>query len=301
MPQWEETIKTDANTDDVLNGVLACVRIYSKSPFAFTAVNSIKEYCRKEGQSSQLDFLKALYEWACRNIDYKLDPEGNEILRTPDLSVNEGNADCKKFCILLGSVLVAAGIEPIFKHVFYKGNKNYSHIYIIIPNPDLTNYITLDCTLDNFNEQVKYETYCLYTLNGTTMPSTGYKLTMMGAKDNSNNWGSDVATCSGSVLDTMKGVRLPMSGPQNNSNNKNGQAWVAFLSLVQQNANGLASTLLYDLANNPTALNTLAAQYGGSIDELKQSVLTGSNIPPNNFMNASRASVGGGIDTQYSG
>src|ERR1700722_68311 len=296
--QWEKTLKDEATTSDVLNAIVATVRAYCRSSFALAAVKHIKEYCQQTGCTSSEDFIKALYEWACRNLDYKLDPEGNEIIRTPDLSVRLQNADCKKFSILLGSILCAAGYEPIFKHVFYEGNDNYSHIYIILPNPDLQNYITLDCTLDVYDKEVKYKSYCLYLLNGQKMPSNGYKLTMMG-KANTTGWASDIGCAADNVLNTAKTVGRGI-GDSSSSGTGTDVTAIArgmFLSAIHNNINGIATQMLAALSKNPNAINDIWQKYGGAPADIKELVLLGSQLPPTYVPGGATI---GNIDTQYS-
>jgi hypothetical protein len=222
--RWQTTLNNDASTDDTLAAIVATVNVYSTSPFSQAAVEIIKRHCGP----TNLDFIKCLFDWSCRNLTYKLDPLGNEIIRTPDLSVRLKHADCKKFSILLGSILKAAGIEPVFKHVTYADEPDYTHIYTLVAkvildggsfHPHAENfvnredYIVLDPTNNcRYDSEVSYSTATIYFLNGQYM-----KLTMMGKVGLNahqalpGNWGQQVGHCSDDVLNTMRGIggKLP--------------------------------------------------------------------------------------------
>lgn len=278
--QWAETISNDATTEQTLENIVKRVNIDKLSPFAIEAA----EILRQASDGSQLDFLETMFSWACRNIDYKLDGDSHaypdkdtEVLATPDLTVRNGISDCKKYSILQGSILAAAGIEPIFKWVEYADDTAWTHIYVIVPGADFdarqrSTYIVLDPTNDcKFNEEVKYKSATLYYLNGTTM-----KLQGMGGRQLSNanmmhhTWGKDLGIAGSNVLDRMK-----MGQSSGAVNHK----WLAFLTLVTQNVGGLATMLLAACSINPNSLDTYVSQYGGNVYDLKEAILTGSALP----------------------
>lgn len=179
-------IKADADTRDTLQLIVHTVNSYSHSAFALACA---KKLC-PPGTSSE-DCTRNIFNYYCRNVDYVLDQPGIEKVYTPQRTIIEGGGDCKKSATFLASVLVAAGITPVLKHVHYKGNDNYTHIYVIVPNPDLSNYITLDPTNHcKYNEEVSSNRQTLYFLNGKVM-----ELRAMGnANLNTSNltWSEDV-------------------------------------------------------------------------------------------------------------
>jgi hypothetical protein len=82
--------------------------------------------------------------------------------------------------------LQASGIDSVLKHVFYSGAdgslKDFTHIYVIVPFPDLQNYITVDPTNDcKYNAEVSSSKQTLYFLDGTKM-----ELRYMGRPDGIN-------------------------------------------------------------------------------------------------------------------
>lgn len=168
---FDKLIKKNASVDDTLALIIKSSIECSKMPF-------VKSIVEKLGPTTpKSEFIRRVFDYYCRNVEYTLDKEGTESVHTPALVIVNGKGDCKKAATFLASVLIAAGIEPIFKHVYYDGSDLYTHIYIIVGNPDYNNYITLDPTNDcKFNKEVDYRTGTLYFTNGKHM-----ELRLMGA------------------------------------------------------------------------------------------------------------------------
>lgn len=124
----------------------------------------------------QLAYMRRLFDFVCRNVKYQLDKEGKEDVYRPSTTIVNGKGDCKKMTVIIASVLKAVGIEPYIKHVFYNG-ENYTHVYVIVPYPNLKNYIVLDPVNDcKFNEEVSYLEANIFDLKGNRMDLyTGYK------------------------------------------------------------------------------------------------------------------------------
>lgn len=167
-------VNKNATVDDTLRLIVNAVNVCKNSPFVQKIVQELGPVSNKEV------FIKKLFDWICRNAKYKLDVPGIEEVWTPEKVIREGTYDCKKISVLISSVLQAAGIESILKHVYYSGTdgslKDYTHIYVIVPNPDEYNYITVDPTNDcKYDSEVQSSKQTLYYLNGKKM-----ELHMMG-------------------------------------------------------------------------------------------------------------------------
>lgn len=170
------TTQKNATVHDTLDLIVDFVIQYSHDGFAMEVVRKLSPVTDKN------KFLRDLFDYYCRNVEYLLDPEGIEQVYTPARTIYEGKGDCKKAAIFLASVLKAAGIEPVLKHVYYSGNDIYTHIYVIVPDPDIHNYITLDPTNNcEYNSEVKYDHGTLHFLNGEKM-----ELRAMGKPSNSD-------------------------------------------------------------------------------------------------------------------
>lgn len=183
-----DIVKQNATVDDTLRTIINAVNQCSKSPFVQTVVRELGG----PNPPDKLQFIKNLFGFICRNLKYQLDIPGVEEVWTPELTLREKIYDCKKGSVFIGSVLAAAGIDPILKHVYYSapggGLQDYTHIYVIVPESSmrgpgahtmefvLSPYITVDTTNDcKFNAEVNHKTATLYFLNGKKM-----ELHMMG-------------------------------------------------------------------------------------------------------------------------
>jgi hypothetical protein len=159
----ETLVKRNAELNDTINLIVTVVNQNYSSAF----VQQLTKALNPTG--NKLDFMRRLFDYVCRNVRYELDPQGREKVFKPSTTVANGKGDCKKMTVLIASVLKAAGIEPLLKHVYYSG-ENYTHVYVIVPYPQLPNYVTLDPVNDcKFNQEVKYSSANIYDLKGNRM------------------------------------------------------------------------------------------------------------------------------------
>lgn len=287
---WKQILATDATVDDTLEAIVNTVNDWSNNPFS---VEAAKAFAPK---GNKLDYMHRLFDWCCANVDYKLDPNGTEYINTPNLTFLNGTGDCKKITILLASILKAAGITPVLKHVYYDGNTRYSHIYVIVPYPDLNNYITLDPTNEcKFNKEVEYADATLYFLDGSKK-ELDMDLVMMGNSNTGNDMVGIIAHGCRGMDNSMGIIAMNVANPTHADilkkllpnkpataehlanipiENQRG----SFLELVKMNADGIASNLLTAMGKNPEGFSKFWTDIGGNVPELKQAVLTGGAKP----------------------
>ena len=84
--------------------------------------------CRDLGNETPSDICAFIFEWVDDNIDYKVDPNGEQWIKTPARLISDGIGDCKSFSILICSFLTHYGIDNMFRFVSYKGS-DYTHVY----------------------------------------------------------------------------------------------------------------------------------------------------------------------------
>ena len=215
-------VKQNATVDDTLQLIVNAINVCSKSPFVKQIVQEISKL--HSPVTDKPGFIKALFDWACRNGKYQLDIPGIEEVWTPELTTREQRFDCKKITVLISSVLEAAGIPPIAKHVYYAGPdgqlENFTHIYTIVPASSLRGpgastadfvlqpYITVDPTNNcEYNKEVASTKQTLYFLNGKKM-----ELHMMGKAParrgaiNTSSFTSGVNTTACRIEDDMRSI-----------------------------------------------------------------------------------------------
>ena len=110
-------------TMDIVNAVCDC---YDRN--RQTVPNELFALCRDMGATSPSDICAFIFEWVDDNIDYKVDPNGEQWIKTPARLISDGVGDCKSFSILICSFLTHYGIDNMFRFVAYKGS-DYTHVY----------------------------------------------------------------------------------------------------------------------------------------------------------------------------
>ena len=108
-------------TMDIVQAVLDC---YDKN--RQTVPSELLNLCN--GYDEDKDLCQFVFNWVDANVDYKVDPSGEQWIKTPARLISDGVGDCKSFTILICSVLTAFGIENKFRFVAYKG-KDFQHVY----------------------------------------------------------------------------------------------------------------------------------------------------------------------------
>lgn len=183
---WQKSISKNATVGDTVNLIIETINKYSHSPF-------VAELSKKLNPTgNKLAFMQRLFNYACESVNYKRDPIGHEKVTTPERLIRDGIGDCKKFTVLIASVLKHVGIEPICKVISYDGEK-WEHIYVI------ANYegkqIVLDPVNDcKWNTEIPHKKGILYFLNGKNM-----ELSLLGKKKQNKKFNLNINGVSGSM------------------------------------------------------------------------------------------------------
>lgn|GEM_PF-5765870 len=175
MPQPQfltyDAVKSQATIEDTLKLIVRFVNEAQESDFVKLMVTKLQP-----GVGTRDEFLHRLFDTVCANVKYKLDEDPHECVWTPSLTIANGVGDCKKMATLIASVLKAAGIEPILKHIYYK-DKDYTHIFVIVQKgstlsnlPKRSEYIVLDPVNNcQYDTEIAYDKGSLNFLNGNQM------------------------------------------------------------------------------------------------------------------------------------
>lgn len=291
---FEKVIKKNGDVFDTLSLIASVINKHYNDAF-------IKKIVDKLGPVTDKNvFIRKLFDYYCRNVKYELDSKGTEMVWTPERIIHEGKGDCKKAATFLSCVLKAAGIEPVLKHVYYNDSDSYTHIYVIVPNPDLDHYITLDPTNNcQFDKEVSYKSAVLYFLNGKKM-----ELKYMGAPKNVFNslpFSEDLGTGCHTMLGDIEGLADNIGGPAHAPVKRDNLKKLvpdkphlheatknipiqdqrgAFLELIKNNVDGIASHLALALGTNTKGLDEVWKAVGGDINELKKQIILAAKKPP---------------------
>lgn len=147
---FDKTLDIKANTIATVKAIIKTINTFANSEY-------IKEVVRilNQGNPSDLEFIKRLFDIVCINVDYRRDPQGHEIVFTPLLLMKIGKGDCKKMTTFICAVLKQKGIACATKVVSYDG-KDWEHIYAQVPIIG-GKFITLDPVNHcKYNSEVKF-------------------------------------------------------------------------------------------------------------------------------------------------
>lgn len=111
--------------EDVLDDIRASIKNYSWE---------VKALATHLKASTAIQSIFNIWHFCINNIKYKLEPEGEEILRTPARSWADRftGIDCDCFTILTSSLLKEMGFMPAFVVIAQNGDSTFTHIYTVI-------------------------------------------------------------------------------------------------------------------------------------------------------------------------
>lgn len=172
-------LKKDGDTIDI---VKACVSVFAQN---WRQVEEIKS---QFASKTLFETLCKLSDFLRRNISYKIDPQGEQWIKTPARFLADGTGDCKSYSIFQMSVLTALGYECGFRFVSYRENGDYSHVYTIAKDErgelvplDVVGIIQANIKegdeLDYVNKKDIMNTTCISRLSGIEVSTQANKIT----------------------------------------------------------------------------------------------------------------------------
>ncbi len=79
---------------------------------------------------------EAVHRWVRDNIRYVLDPDGVELLQSPDRVIRAGYADCDGMSVLAAALLSAVGVRSGFEIIAQRHPEKYDHVYVVYRRHD---------------------------------------------------------------------------------------------------------------------------------------------------------------------
>ena len=86
---------------------------------------------------------EAIFGYVIEKVQYREDPNGVQLVKTPARLIADGIGDCKSMSIFIASCLHCLGIPFVFRFVGWNREKIYNHVYIVA-NPNTFNQIIID-------------------------------------------------------------------------------------------------------------------------------------------------------------
>lgn len=99
--------------------------------------------------------LKNVWAFVKRNVKYKADSRGREVVKSPAALFNIGKGDCKSFSIAEAALLRALGFKGIrYRFTAYDGASDVTHVYVVckLRGQD----VILDAVHSKFDDEVRY-------------------------------------------------------------------------------------------------------------------------------------------------
>ena len=111
--------------------------------------------CRDLRSKDYLSEMLAILHYISANTRYMRDPATIELVKAPELVIKEilsnqrPQLDCDDLTALLAALLLAVGnrirvVTVAFRHVFYKNERQYSHVFVQALEPRSGVWVTLD-------------------------------------------------------------------------------------------------------------------------------------------------------------
>jgi hypothetical protein len=114
-----------------------------------------EEICRELVSKDYSSEALAIYYFVLSHTRYMRDPRTVELVKAPYVIVREilagqtPSIDCDEMAALIGALLLATGAEVrfvtvAFSHMFYRGERQYSHVFVQAHEPRTGTWLTLD-------------------------------------------------------------------------------------------------------------------------------------------------------------
>ena len=72
---------------------------------------------------------EAVFDYMCNHVQYLLDPDGDQYIKTPARLLADGCGDCKSLTMFVACCLHCLHIPCIVRFVNFDGGNQYTHVY----------------------------------------------------------------------------------------------------------------------------------------------------------------------------
>lgn len=99
---------------------------------------------------------KAIFDYMIKRTYYKLDKDGEQLIKSPGRLIKDGCGDCKSYTMFIASCLHCLGIPCIVRFVNFDGSNQYTHVYPVAIDENGQEIPMDACELDEDQETVLY-------------------------------------------------------------------------------------------------------------------------------------------------
>jgi len=145
----QKIISYDQSTNDIINAILRqhnkSLKDYDKLFYFFDCGNFY-------------DTAKKVFNFLKNNIEYQIEPDELQTVKTPAAILATKNGDCKHMSLFIAGILdsyrrnTGEIFDLSYRFAAYDGSKTPEHVFVVI-NPGSEDEIWCDAVLDNFNEK----------------------------------------------------------------------------------------------------------------------------------------------------
>lgn len=124
---------------DIINAELACYHQWKRQPVDLVSNldGTVDERC------------ESVFSYLVDRVEYKLDDEGMQYIKSPARLLADGYGDCKSLTMFIACCLHCLGIKHIIRFVNFDGGNQYTHVYPVAID-EYGNEIILDaCEKDD--------------------------------------------------------------------------------------------------------------------------------------------------------
>lgn len=124
---------------DVLSAELDCYQRFREQPRELVSSlhgMTIDEQCR------------SLFAYLVERVIYRLDPAGDQYIKSPARLLADGEGDCKSLTMFFVCCLHCLGISHKIRFVNFDGTRQYSHVYAVALDENGEEIILDACEID---------------------------------------------------------------------------------------------------------------------------------------------------------
>ena len=118
-------VKKDGDTQDIINAILWADRQPEH-------LNSLKDLAPSLKGNNLETTLRNVWAWVKENIQYILDENGKQVIKSPAQTYWDGFSDCKGRSLFITSFLKNLGIPYSYRFASYTGSYPYKHVYVVV-------------------------------------------------------------------------------------------------------------------------------------------------------------------------
>lgn len=146
-PGIEVALFENGSVSDIISGILVATQFGAR----FT-----KRFAPMLRGRDDISTLRNVWQFVRRNIAYRRDADGNEIIKSPGRTWQDRYGDCKSMSVKAASLLDNLGYKYFYRVAFYDPDQpNQGHIYPVAVLPG-GRQVAIDAVHPRFDEEYRY-------------------------------------------------------------------------------------------------------------------------------------------------